>query len=189
MNNKLAGDQNWKQYENLRTHQKNHREQIKKEQAQETRRKTDKPTNHTSLNTDWTNEGMRFRWRDTGIRAVLTRLMWDRCWGENQGGEELRNTREREVESVERLKLPNKTGNKETKNQKQDVRLEVIYQHRTSGNKSTKPEQKSALTLYITSLLQFWGTCFTKYESTNQLHVVMSILYSNILNMCTSGVR
>lgn len=108
----------------------------------------------------------------------------EQCWrggcetgvgGENQGGEELRNTREREVESDERLKLPNKTGNKETKNQKQDVRLEVIYQHRTSGNKSTKPEQKSALTLYITSLLQFWGTCFTKYESTYQLHVVMSI--------------
>ena len=53
----------------------------------------------TGLNTNWTKEGMRCRWTDTGNRAVLRRPTWDRWegrirWGRSTGGKQ--NTRNTE---------------------------------------------------------------------------------------------
>ena len=42
--------------------------------------------NNIGFNTNWTNEGMRYEWRDTGNRTVLTRLMWDGCGGASWEG-------------------------------------------------------------------------------------------------------
>ena len=59
-----------------KTNKKNHKEQIRNTRntwglAEETHgRKADEPTK---------SEVNRCRWRDTVNRAVLTRLMWDRC--------------------------------------------------------------------------------------------------------------
>ena len=67
-----------------------HRGQAQDDNRTDTRTGTDEPTkrerNRTGLNTNQTNEGVRCRWRDTGNRAVLMRLMWDRCGGNQAWG-------------------------------------------------------------------------------------------------------
>ena len=58
---------------------------------QEQNRRSDSVSgNNTGWNTNWTNEEVKYRRRDTGNRAVLTRLMWDRSTG-TQGELQLQN--------------------------------------------------------------------------------------------------